>query len=228
MDHPVKEIRTVIKSLVQGSPAEQERAVNAYFLPEASFTHPFCHVPAVAPVTVPLTGGHTLSSRWFILMIYRWYRILSPRIDIEIDSVVHDQKANILYVTMTQIFTFFFLPFYHADPHFTIVLHLEQRPLGPDGGPLPNPEAGAVADAPAGTATVNGDAPRMRYFIASQNDHYQVTEWLKFVAPWFGPLLHRGWQLFATLLSVAGALLLAPLSWLDLQAGETSKKGMLA
>lgn len=125
---------------------------------------------------------------------------------------------------MTQVFTFFFLPIYHADPHFTIVLTLEQRPLGPDGNPEPSASSAASS---SGTA-VNGDGPRTRYFIASQNDHYQVTEWLKFVAPWFGPLLHRGWQLFATLLSVAGALLLAPLSWLDLQAGETSKKGLLA
>lgn len=75
----------MIKALTQGSPEEQERAISTYFLPEAAFVHPFCRVPSFAEYELPLVG-YTITSQWLILMIYRWYRILSPNIDIEIYS----------------------------------------------------------------------------------------------------------------------------------------------
>lgn len=85
-----------------------------------------------------------------------------------------------------------------------------------------------MTDAASGTGTTSslngGDEPRTRYYIAHQNDHYQVSEWLKFIAPGFGPILHHLWQLLATLVSILGALLFAPLSWWDMR--EAGKKGV--
>lgn len=84
--HPtiVKEIKTVIRDLVQGSPEKQQNALYSNFTEDASFTHPFCHVPSFGNIQIPFL--FTINSRWLVLMIYRWYRILSPNIEMEIES----------------------------------------------------------------------------------------------------------------------------------------------
>ena len=53
----------------------------------------------------------------------------------------------------------------------------------------------------------NDNEPRTRFFIRGQEDHYQVEEFLKFVAPWGGAPFWVAWQLFGTLLCVLGVLL---------------------
>lgn len=80
----MKEIGSVIKTLAGGDPDEQQATLQEYFLPNASFTHPFCHVPSFSKGELPLAGG--IDSLWVILGIYRWYRTLSPHIDIKVDS----------------------------------------------------------------------------------------------------------------------------------------------
>jgi hypothetical protein len=80
----VKEIGGVIKSLTQGSPDVQESTLREYFLPNASFSHPYCRVPSISKGQIPLAGG--LESIQLILAIYRWYRTLSPHIDLKVDS----------------------------------------------------------------------------------------------------------------------------------------------
>lgn len=75
MENPVKEAEGVIKSLVQSSPAAQKEAVQRYFTPDAYFIHPFCRT------------GCFENSRYLIEAIYRWYKIMSPTIDIQINSV---------------------------------------------------------------------------------------------------------------------------------------------
>lgn len=80
-----KEIEGVIKALTQGNPKKQEATLSRYFLQNASFSHPYCHVPSFSKGLIPFSKG--LDSRWVLLAIYRWYRILSPHIDIKIDSV---------------------------------------------------------------------------------------------------------------------------------------------
>lgn len=84
MEHPVKEIAGVISTLTKGSPSEQEETLNNYFLPNASFTHPYCRVPSFDKGKIPFASG--IDSRWLMLGIYRWYRTLSPRIDLTVDS----------------------------------------------------------------------------------------------------------------------------------------------
>lgn len=95
MDDPVREIPGVITALTQGNSEEQATTLDDYFLPNAYFMHPFCRVPAfrdfALPFPVPfLTGSpsrRTVNSRRLLLMIYEWYRILSPKILFQIDSI---------------------------------------------------------------------------------------------------------------------------------------------
>lgn len=84
MPPAVHEIAGVIKKLTTGTPDEQKATLNTYFTSDASFVHPFCWVPPFPKGTIPL--ARDIDSLWAILGIYRWYRILSPHIDIEIDS----------------------------------------------------------------------------------------------------------------------------------------------
>lgn len=71
----VAEIPEIIHKLTQGPPSVQEKTVVEYFTPDAAFIHPLCRV-ARGPY-----------SRLLILAIYRWYKILSPTIEIEVHSV---------------------------------------------------------------------------------------------------------------------------------------------
>lgn len=170
----VKDIRHVLRSLTQGSPSEQHDAVTRYFTPSASFIHPFCRVPSFSDTPVPFSGGLSLNSRTLILAIYKWYKILSPRIDIEIESTgtssppfprnqetnppppqkkVFDQRANLLYLTAHQTFSLWFLPFYQARAvRLVTVLHLVPEPLLPNGVDHHSPS-------PSATTTPLGEAP---------------------------------------------------------------------
>jgi len=90
MENPEEQIVEVIHSLTQGSRDEQDRALNDYFLPNAYFVHPYCRVPSFEPWTirVPLTNiSWTVTSRWLIQLVYQWYKVLSPVILLEVDSV---------------------------------------------------------------------------------------------------------------------------------------------
>jgi hypothetical protein len=69
---------------VKGTPNEQEATLNTYFLPDAAFSHPFCRVPSFPKGTIPFASS--VDSRWLLLGIYRWYRTLSPKIDLSVDS----------------------------------------------------------------------------------------------------------------------------------------------
>lgn len=53
----------------------QTEAINAYFTPNASFTHPFCRT------------GSFEGSRNLIHAIYKWYKLLSPNIELKVNSV---------------------------------------------------------------------------------------------------------------------------------------------
>jgi len=72
---PETEIPQVIHLLTQSPPSTQRATLEKYFTPNASFTHPFCRT------------GSFEGSRWLIWCIYRWYKIMSPRIEMSVDSV---------------------------------------------------------------------------------------------------------------------------------------------
>lgn len=71
----VAEIPKVIHLLTQSTPSVQTETIEKYFTSSASFTHPFCRTRSFE------------GSRWLITRIYRFYKIMSPQLDLEVKSV---------------------------------------------------------------------------------------------------------------------------------------------
>jgi len=114
MDNPVDEISDVIRSLTLAPTPQQLDTIETYFTPDAVFTHPFCRT----------TTSH---SKLQINYIYRWYKIMSPEIEMWIKSIAFDKENLTLYVSMHQVFRIFIIPFYKAPVSFVTVLKLERR-----------------------------------------------------------------------------------------------------
>lgn len=212
MEHPIEEIPDIIHVLTQATPTSQKRALQHYFTPDANFIHPFC-----------MTGswdfkilGYHITSRWAILQIYQWYKLISPRIDLQVLSTAFDEQQLLLYVTIRQQFRLWMVPFYEADVRLTTVLRLAE---GDETGPISVTKRvrkepysyAAVADP---NLDANGTSRRKLYYITEQNDLYQTNEWIKFLVPWgVGSTLMIMWQLFATFLSILGAFVFFPGTW---------------
>jgi hypothetical protein len=152
-------------------------------------------------------------------MVYRWYKILSPRIILEVECegwrpllkypstpynatnppsrLEYNQKSQILFTEINQTFSIFFAPFYHANVHLTTKLKLHHSQQ--DG----------------------------KYYITSQEDLYQSNDIASFLFPWFGAgaAMVWFWQVFATGLCILGALAFAPITWLEQR--HASSKGMV-
>ena len=73
--HAVSEIPSVLHQLVATPPSQQREAIDRYFTRNASFTHPFCRAPSFDDSRVLIRG------------IFRWYKIMSPKIDYKIYSI---------------------------------------------------------------------------------------------------------------------------------------------
>lgn len=231
MDDPVRDITKVIHALCQSPPSVQHATIEKYFAPDASFLHPLCRT------------GSFGRSRILIEYIYRWYKILSPRIDLRVYSIgkflpprsviaiwhddaptnVHtlylafDEPNLLLYVSLQQTFRIQFLPFHRADAHLTTVLQLT-RSIKPPGQSLP------TDDQTVNLPVLNG-APK--YYIQSQNDLYQSSELVKFIVPWFhiGNLAVMAWQFFVTLQCVILATIFQPLAWIEESVWSEGKPG---
>ncbi|KAL7791566.1 hypothetical protein V8C37DRAFT_382113 [Trichoderma ceciliae] len=204
MENPVQEIASVIDTLTKGSPQQQEDTLNTYFLSNAAFIHPFCRVPSISKGSIPL--ARDVDSRWLILGIYRWYRTLSPRISLTVDSSVFDQRNRTLYVSIRQTFSIWFIPFHSCSVKLLSVLQLTQGSSS---------EAGQMAakylpDGRSSSALAGPGQERLRYYIASQEDLYQTNDFVAFVVPYLGPLLVYLWQLYSTGVSVIASLLFLP------------------
>ncbi|TWU73180.1 hypothetical protein ED733_003873 [Metarhizium rileyi] len=206
MEHPVREIAGIITTLTTGSPQQQRDTLSEYFLPDASFSHPFCRVPSFARGALPF--ARNTDSLWAILCIYRWYRTLSPNIEIAIDSAVLDQRTGTLYVNIHQTFAVWFIPLYSARVRLLTVLHLEQRNC-------------RISREQAALSGPGHERPR--YYVASQEDLYQFNDCLQFLLPRAGPWLWSLWQLFSALLCVLSAVAFLPVYYL-LNSGRTAKK----
>lgn len=76
----------MVRSLCQGTPDEQRRTIDRYFTPDAEFVHPFCVAPRFGQGDIAVPGLRRLSSRDALRGIFQWYRMLSPRIVIDIDT----------------------------------------------------------------------------------------------------------------------------------------------
>lgn len=120
---------------------------------------------------------------------------------------------------MRQTFTLWFVPFDLWQANVKLVTVLDLAPLPVDGGDnRPRALAGDGNSNAQGSSSStdhhhDNDAsaapppPRTRFFVRGQEDHYQVEEWLKFVAPWGASLLWVAWQLVATCVCAFGVLL---------------------
>ncbi|KAF2639954.1 hypothetical protein P280DRAFT_469696 [Massarina eburnea CBS 473.64] len=177
MEDPAKEISGVIHLLTQSPPSIQRETINTYFTVDAEFTHPFCRT------------GRWEHSRFLIHAIYRWYKIMSPKIELSINSVAYDEANLLLYVNISQVFSIWIVPFYRAPVTLTSVLKL-RRNRGND-----------------------------KYYIASQNDLYQVDEFVKFVMP-PGWILVWLWHFWATFFCLLGAFVLQPITWVEQRVWE--------
>src|SRR4051812_15196080 len=115
------------------------------------------------------------------------------------DSSEYNQKSQLLFVEINQIFSLFFVPFYKSNVHLTTKLQLHHSP---------------------------NDS---KYYIASQEDLYQLDEVVKFFWPG-GATIIWIWQLFATFLCILGSLILAPITWIEQRQANAKvngvKKGM--
>ncbi|KAG2414808.1 hypothetical protein HFD88_005996 [Aspergillus terreus] len=173
MENPEAEIGGVILNLTQGTPLIQARTIDEYFTSNAVFVHPFCR-------TWDIEGG-----RWFVKEIYRWYKIMSPHIEIEINSVAYDEQHLKIYANISQVFSIWAIPFHSSPVTLTTVLDLVPR----------------TKEAPQG---VDGqDAQKTLYYITKQEDFYQTSEFVKFLTPSAAVPVYL-WQSFATLFCVFG------------------------
>jgi len=117
---------------------------------------------------------------------------LLTEVSLDFVHVAYDQTNLILYVTLSQIFRVFLIPFYAAHVRLTTVLRLVE---------LPSPRSHAA---------------KPKYYIQSQDDLYQVNEWVKFVSPLgLATLVVLVGQLLATFGCVVGAVAGWPVSWVE-------------
>ncbi|EAW07033.1 uncharacterized protein ACLA_087380 [Aspergillus clavatus NRRL 1] len=181
----VSEISSVIKLLVESPPSIQQETIERYFTPSAAFVHPFCRVPSYN------------GSRWTIIKIFQWYKIMSPRIEHQIHSIAYDEQHLTLYITLSQIFSIWLVPFHVSPVRLTTVINLTT-------------DSGEIDDQ---KPMVNGDYTR--YYIAKQEDLYQVSEWIKFLVPHVGHLIVLAFQSFATLFCIVGVAVFYPILWLE-------------
>lgn len=119
--------------------------------------------------------------------------------------IAFDQQAMLLYVSMHQVFSIWILPYHKANVSITTVLHLVKS------------ESLAESGAPHERKHAQHTEGRTKYYIQSQQDMYQTSEFIKFVLPWFGigTITIMLWQFIATFFCVVGAIMLWPISWLE-------------
>jgi hypothetical protein len=161
---------------------------------------------------------------------------------------VFDEKTNILYVRIFQVFSIWFIPFHRAGVRLVSVLHL--GPATSSGAGTPPPPYDAAKEKlqavkkgaePSYAAVTSGEASAessgqgqqgkegsqrrpARYQIKKQEDLYQVNEFLKFVSLRPGAACAGVLQLFATLFCLLGAVLLSPFTKTIWPAKSEEKK----
>lgn len=100
------------------------------------------------------------------------------------DATAYDKSSLILYVNISQRFRIWIVPFYLAPVNLVTVLQLVR------------------------------DKKTDKYLIQSQNDLYQVNEFVRFF--WFGGWLFMWiWQLVASLFCVLGTIVVWPQTWIE-------------
>lgn len=155
-----------------------------------------------------------------------------------------DKKNLLLYVGIRQNFRLWVIPGHCADVRLVTVLslttdpypHIHEGEYGTDlnvfakdnvedievkGEEQKNLiEAGIKVEGDTTTDSEDSvfekrSGRKKLYYIQSQNDLYQTSEFIKFVVPWgIGSSVIVFWHFINTLLCVLGAIALSPVSWL--------------
>lgn len=128
-------------------------------------------------------------------------------------SEAFDKPHLTLYATISQTFTltlFGLVPIYVAPLTLTSVLTLTTTRDNNGNAIIDN----TSPLSPKPRARSRGST--VRYYITSQEDLYQTSEFIKFLLPWgIGSLMMLGWHVFATAVCVVVALVLWPVSWAE-------------
>ncbi|KAF7894325.1 hypothetical protein EAF00_007839 [Botryotinia globosa] len=191
MDNPKSQITSLIHTLCSGPPSAQQKALQEYFTPDASFSHPLCSVPSFSSVRLPVVGE--VNSRWVLGCVYKWYKVLSPRVAVGVDGVEYNPETQTLFLQLHQQFHLFFLPFFYPTVYLTTILYLS---------PIKE------------SAETSASASETKYLIKHQEDLYQSAELVKFFWPG-GTQIISLWRLIATLLCIVGAMMFAPMTWME-------------
>jgi hypothetical protein len=122
------------------------------------------------------------------------YKIMSPHVEVRINSVAYDSAQLRLYVDISQTFSIWLIPFHTSHVSFITVLQLVAIRTGRSES-----RSSAVSLAEDRDADV-------KYLITSQDDLYQLDQWVRFI--WFtGWFWIRSFQYFGMICSVLGAYL---------------------
>ncbi|PBK76443.1 hypothetical protein ARMSODRAFT_866430, partial [Armillaria solidipes] len=115
MQRPAHEISAVVSLITTAvTPEIQQAGIQRYFTPDAGFRHPLC---AVSPGP---------GSRERVLGIYQWYRVMSPKLELDVKSVVYDKEQGILILEVVQSFHFRLSPFKPAPSRLVVRLTLKE------------------------------------------------------------------------------------------------------
>ncbi|KAM5445120.1 hypothetical protein MaudCBS49596_007848 [Microsporum audouinii] len=154
------------------------------------------------------------------------------------ENPAFDYENLLLYVTISQIFRIFIIPFYTAPVTLTTVLQLveieEQNSPVQQRRKVPvveltnsntdllasPPESVSSSSAQDDELTVAAVQPakssKPLYYIASQNDLYQTNEYIKFIVPYgIGSTLVLFWHFFATVFCVIASFIFWPIAWVE-------------
>ncbi|KAF7896618.1 uncharacterized protein EAF01_009021 [Botrytis porri] len=184
MDDPKSQIAPLIHTLCSGAPSAQQQALEAYFTPDASFSHPLCSVPSFSSVGLPVVGE--VNSRWVLGCVYKWYKVLSPRVVVGVDGVEYNPETQTLFLQLHQQFHLFFVPFFYPTVYLTTILYLARAK----------------------------DSSEDKYLVKHQEDLYQSAELVKFFWPG-GTQIISFWRWIATLFCILGAMAFAPVTWME-------------
>ncbi|KAJ3543547.1 hypothetical protein NM688_g5843 [Phlebia brevispora] len=111
MEDPAREIGKIITLLTTTpSPDVQKAAILKYFAPDAALRHPLCIVD----------GGP--GSRDVLVHVFQWYRIVSPRLEMDIRNTTFNPSTNELFVEVVQVFHNRWSPFRAAPAR--VLIHL--------------------------------------------------------------------------------------------------------
>ena len=177
MDDPPSEISDVIHKLCESPPDLQRETIETYFLPDAHFTHPFCYLPP------------SPSSRKLLLGIYQYYKILSPKVIVNIHEITYhpnphsDPDRALMYVHLCQWFRIGLLSWIYPWIEVSLVTKLKLERRGDFGSPELE-ETSVASDGK--TREMRKVTKGGKWYIKSQEDLYQVNEWTKFSFPYFG------------------------------------------